>query len=78
MITLVVDDYPAERLPLDLRGQIDPGARVRVTVDVTGPPFERPPFKPKRLRDYIGAGKGVYGSPEEAVAAIRALRDEWD
>lgn len=76
MTTRVIDDYPAARLPADLRGTIDPAARVRVTVAEQR--AEPPPFKPKRLRDFIGAGKGVYESPEDAVAAIRALRDEWD
>ena len=32
----------------------------------------------RRLVDFIGSGKGVYGSREEADAYIRNLRDEWN
>ena len=27
---------------------------------------------------FIGSGRGVYATPEEADAFIRSLRDEWD
>ena len=77
MQTVVVEDYPAERLPPDLRSTIDPSARVRVTVAVTS----RQPGDgdlPARWSDLIGSGARLHGSPEEVVAAIRALRDEWD
>jgi hypothetical protein len=32
----------------------------------------------RRLVDFIGAGKGIYKTPEEADAFIRKLRDEWE
>lgn len=32
----------------------------------------------QRLRDLRGSGQGVYASPEDVDAYIRALRDEWD
>ena len=73
MTTVVVADYPAERLPEDVRQGIRPGARVKVTV------VEEPSAPERRsLTSFIGAGKGVYASPEEATAFIRELRDEWD
>ena len=48
----------------------DPEAPVTVLVTPAGKPSNR------RLVDFIGAGKGVYGSREEADAYIRNLRDE--
>ena len=50
----------------------DPEAPVTVLITPAGKPSGR------RLVDFIGAGKGVYGSREEADAYIRNLRDEWN
>ena len=49
----------------------DPEAPVTVLITPTGKASGR------RLVDFIGAGKGVYGSREEADAHLRNLRDEW-
>ncbi|MEQ1715702.1 MAG: hypothetical protein ABL907_06925 [Hyphomicrobium sp.] len=70
---IVIENYPADRLPEDLRRRVDDGAsRVTVTIE-SSDRRELPP-----LTSYIGQGKGCYASPEEAVAAINALRDEWE
>jgi len=37
-----------------------------------------PREEPRTLRSMMGAGKGGYASPEEAVAFIRAERDAWE
>ncbi len=76
MQTIVTENYPAERLPAEVRAHVDPKARVRVTVDVVSPSpdLQKPRLK---LTDFIGAAPGVYGD-EDPVDPIRALRDEWD
>jgi hypothetical protein len=71
---IVVEHFPVSRLPDELRAGLAEGACVTVTVEA-----ESAPVGPRRpLTSYIGAGKGAYASPEEAVAEIRKLRDEWD
>ena len=50
----------------------DPDAPVTVLITPAGKPSNR------RLVDFIGSGKGVYGSRAEADAYIRNLRDEWN
>jgi ABC-type sulfate transport system substrate-binding protein len=49
----------------------DPEASVTVLITPAGKPENR------RLVDFIGAGKGVYGTREEADAYLHNLRDEW-
>lgn len=69
---IVTEHFPVERLPEELRAGIEAGRAVRVTVEVEEPRPRRTP------QSFFGSAPGVYGSPEEAVAAIRKLRDEWD
>ncbi len=49
----------------------DPDATVTVTISPTETPGRR------RLTDFIGSGKGVYETRDEADTYIRKLRDEW-
>ncbi len=70
---IVVENYPAHKLPDDLRRQIGAVETVKVTVESVETPKARRP-----LSDYVGAGKGLYATPEEALKAIRSLRDEWE
>jgi len=73
----IVDDYPAERLPPELRGDIDPSHRARVIVEDWG----GEPGAPERARGLyrlFGVAADKNTSVEEAVARVRALRDEWD
>lgn len=71
---IVVENYPASDLPAKLRGGIDPAHRVHVVVEDIDE--ERMPRR--CLIDFLGAAKGVYGDADEAVAYVRALRDEWE
>lgn len=68
------EHYPASRLPSDLREGIDPGSTVTVTV-VTEESAKRRPLTLEQVRQRI-PGEGI--TTEEAVARVRALRDEWD
>lgn len=70
---IVIENYPADRLPEDLRRRVDDDAG-RVTVTIESSDRSDLPL----LTSYIGQGKGCYSSPEEAIAAINALRDEWE
>jgi hypothetical protein len=71
---IVTEHFPVDRLPEELRRGIESGRMVRVVVEAEAE------VEPARipLVDLIGSAKGLYASPEEAVAYIRALRDEWD
>ena len=69
---IIIDSYPAEKLPEDLRRQIS-AKTVRITMETEETPVPRKP-----LSSYVGAGKGLYATPEEALEAIRSLRDEWE
>jgi hypothetical protein len=70
---IVVENYPAHMLPEDLRGQLGSEGTVKVTVERSEPQKARRP-----LSEYVGAGKGLYATPEDALKAIRSLRDEWE
>lgn len=68
---IVVEHYPVERLPEELRRGLDSGKMVRVAVE-----GEAQSQLPRRsLRSFYGSGKGCY-TEEEAVNFIRGLRDE--
>ncbi|WP_414832237.1 hypothetical protein [Afifella sp. YEN Y35] len=73
----IVEDYPAERLPPELRGDIDPSHHARVIVEDTGSRSSAPQ-RTGGLYRLFGAAAEKNTSVEEAVARIRALRDEWD
>ena len=68
---IVTEHFPVDRLPEELRRGIESGRMVRVVVEA------EPPQK-RSLRSFLGCGKGLYATPEEAVAEIRKLRDESD
>ena len=78
MNKIVKEQYPASKLPDDLRGPLPPQALVRVTVESD----ETPAKSVKQVMQDIEAArsKGEWPSvsTEEAVARVRALRDEWD
>ena len=74
MNRIVKEHYPAAKLPDDLRVGMDPDDRVTVTVVTEPPAVERSRGK----RSLFGAAKSRDTSIEEAVARIRALRQEWN
>jgi len=82
---IIRDDYPVERLPEDLRAGLGDVARVRVTVEAGGAPREPQTDKQKAWAEISKLVEKARSAPgfrpvtaEEAVARIRALRDEWD
>lgn len=50
----------------------DPDAPVTVTIDPVDLPSAR-----RRLVDFVGAGRGVHATREEADFHLDGLRDEW-
>ena len=77
MNKIVHDHYPASKLPDELRGDIAPGASVKITVEEE--PVRRPMTRDELLKSFREARASAKGvTLEEAVARIRELRDEWD
>jgi hypothetical protein len=74
MNKVVRENYPASRLPEDLREGIDPASRVTVTVTEN----EKSPHKVMSLEEIFASRRPPYRSKEEIDAEIRRLRDEWD
>jgi len=72
---IVVEHFPVDKLPDELRRGIEAGQVVRVTVEEESESMA-PPYR--SLSDFVGAGRGLYATPEEATDFIRKLRDEWD
>jgi hypothetical protein len=71
----IVRNYPASKLPADLREGVDPNAKVTVTVELTD---EAPPHKPMTLDEIFASRQPPYRSTDEIVADIRQLRNETD
>jgi hypothetical protein len=74
MNKIVRENYPASRLPEDLREGIDPASRVTVTVTEDG----KPPHRVMTLEEIFAARRPPFRSADEIVADLRRLRDEWD
>ncbi|RST86831.1 hypothetical protein EJC49_08990 [Aquibium carbonis] len=76
MNKVVRENYPASKLPAELREGIAIGASVRVTIEEE----ERIPLGREALLKSLRAARenapGV--TMDEAVARIRELRDEWE
>jgi hypothetical protein len=72
MKKIVMDDYPVEKLPEEMRRGLESGQVVRVTIETVE---REAAATPESLISFFGAGKGCY-SEEEAVGFIRRLRDE--
>lgn len=69
---ITVEHFPVSRLPDELQRGLDRDAVATITIE------QEETSEPRSLRSFIGAAKGVYSSPEEAVAFIRRLRDDWE
>lgn len=75
MNKIVLEHYPASKLPQELRGSIALGASVKITVEEET--LRRTMTREdllKSFRDARASAKGV--TLEEAVARIRELRDQ--
>lgn len=78
MNKIVLEHYPASKLPEELREGIAASASVKITVEeeqAARPPMTRDEFLDS-LREARRDAPGV--TLEEAVTRIRELRDEWD
>jgi hypothetical protein len=73
MNEIVRKNYPASKLPEDLRQGIDPSSTVMITVV-----DETPPHAPMTLEEIFVARRPPFKSKEEIDAEIRRQRDEWD
>ncbi|MET3613866.1 hypothetical protein ABID16_002195 [Rhizobium aquaticum] len=87
MNKIVREHYPVEKLPADLREGLEGSPTVRIILEAqeSGALASRmSPSKPFTLEESLDAvrnfrAKGTHGvTMEEAVARVRALRDEWD
>lgn len=75
MNRIVREHYPVEKLPEDLREGIE-GTHVSVTVEIEEPaPLPQPTWQEIRAKL---KKRELAVTTEEAVARIRALRDEWE
>jgi hypothetical protein len=77
MNKVVRDHYPVSRLPEDLQSQLGSARAVRVTLEVEEPSTSSLTdilMEARRLRE---EGEIEAVTTEDAVARIRALRDEW-
>jgi len=71
---IVIEHYPVERLPEELRRGLEAGQSVRVTVEQ--PTEDAPTPRPSPpLSSYFGKLERVHADP---VEDIRKLRDEWE
>ncbi|TPK69995.1 hypothetical protein FJ930_20305 [Mesorhizobium sp. B2-4-15] len=76
MNKVILEHYPASKLPDELRSGIALGASVTVTVEEEA---KRPLSREQLLELMQNAQASAPGtSLEEAVARVRALRDEWE
>ncbi|MEA2907811.1 MAG: hypothetical protein QOI12_5198 [Alphaproteobacteria bacterium] len=73
MNEIIRRNYPASKLPEDLREGLDPSSSVTVTVV----PDTRP-YEPMTLEEIFAARRPPYRTKEEIVASIRKLREERD
>jgi len=75
MNRIVKEHYPASKLRKDLRDGLDPSSMVTVTIEevYTAPTREE---LVTMLEDARKRAKP--GTIQDAVARVRALRDEWD
>ena len=69
----IVESFPVDELPEKLRVGLEAGGAVRIIFE---PKSNLEPLP--SLASYIGTARGVYASPEDVLAEIRKLRDEWE
>jgi hypothetical protein len=74
MNRIVRENYPASRLPDDLRGDVDPEARVTVTIALE----EQHPKHTPTLDEIWALRRPPFHTKEEIDAELRRQRDEWD
>jgi hypothetical protein len=76
MKTIVIEGYPVEKLPEDVRRQLDASLPVKLTVEQAAVSATT---RQLSLTDLYGAHKGLYASQGlDPVDFVRSLRDEWE
>lgn len=78
MNRIVRENYPASKLPEDLRPSADPEARVVVTVETQDTAAENPPERRVTLEEIWARRQPPFRTKEEIDAQVRADRDAWD
>ena len=73
MNKIIRENYPAAKLPDDLRDGMDPTSTVTVTVTQ-----EESPRQIMSLEEIFAARRPPFRSTDEIDAEIRRQRDEWD
>jgi hypothetical protein len=74
MDKIVRENYPASKLPDDLRIGVDPQTRVTVTITLD----EERPERAPTLEEIWAMIRPPYRTKEEIDADLRRQRDEWD
>lgn len=78
MNRIVRENYPAAKLPEDLRPSSDPDARVVVTVETQETTTELPRERRVTLDDIWARRQPPFRTKAEIDAQVRADRDAWD
>jgi hypothetical protein len=73
MNKIIRDNYPASKLPEDLREGIDPATKVTVIVQPNTPPDQV-----MSLEEIFALRRPPFRSAHDILGEIRQLRDEWD
>jgi hypothetical protein len=74
MNRIVRENYPASKLPDDLRAGVDPSSTVTVTIVEE----EKRPEKAMTLEEIFALRRPPFRSAEEIDEDLRRQRDEWD
>jgi hypothetical protein len=73
MNRIVLQHFPASKLPDEMRGNVDPSSTVTVTIEE-----EMRPEKVMSLEEIFAARRPPFRTAEEIDAQLRRDRDEWD
>jgi hypothetical protein len=74
MNRIVLENYPASKLPDDLRAGVDPSSTVTVTIVEQ----EKRPEKVMTLDEIFALRRPPFRTAEEIDEDLRRQRDEWD
>jgi hypothetical protein len=74
MNSIVKSNYPAAKLPEDLRNGMDPASTVTVMITVEEPRPERV----LSLEEIFALRRPPFRSKADIDAGVRRQRDEWD
>jgi hypothetical protein len=79
MNKIVLEHYPVERLPEDIRKAVGLSGSVTLTIEKEGPtPIDRDALVAELRAQKLTMKPGEGTTLEEATTQIRELRDEWE